>query len=227
MENETKKEERKHVNWEFDADKGLLKVSESSVKADQEKLFSFKLKRFKDSKTYIESMQITSFINGKENGTIATSIDRLGNDIYEFKKYGVAIGDTYFRGLASAIEKIYLTIKMDSVKIDENDRLQDLIDQVWTYVSGDKILIDKDQNLCYIYARVFDELACDCGYYKYEMRALREQLEKDGYIYTKKDARYTILKRIKDRPERVIAFHMDRISPQDAKAVQENGIDEA
>ncbi len=142
MENETKTEKRKQVAWEFDADEGLLKVSESSVKADQEKLFSFKLRRFKDEKTYIESMQITSFIDGKENGTIATSIDRLGNDIYEFKKYGVAIGDTYFRGLAKAIEDIYLTIKMDSVKIDENDRLQDLIDQVWTYVSGDKILID-------------------------------------------------------------------------------------
>ncbi len=62
-------------------------MSESSIKADQEKPFSFKLKRFKDEKTYIESMQITSFIGEDENGTIATSIDRLGNDILESEKF--------------------------------------------------------------------------------------------------------------------------------------------
>jgi len=235
MENETrteKSEKRKQVIWEFDEDKGLLRVSESSIKAEQEKPFSFKLKRFKDSKTYIESMQITSLINGKENGTIATSIDRLGNDIFEFKKYGVVIGDTYFRGLARAIEDIYLTIKMDFVKIDTNNRLQDLIAQVKEYISSDQKLIDRNQKLCYIYARTFDELALECGYYGYELRALREQLEADKYI-TKKNARYTILKRIKDTSERVIAFHIDKILPKavkdakDMEAVQESGIDEA
>ena len=96
------KEDRKSVVWVFDSKTGMMCVDTvTSKKAELEARFSFKLEVYKDSETHVESMKITNFKDGSENGSITTSIVDLPQDIKKFKRFGVVIGNTYYRDLAS------------------------------------------------------------------------------------------------------------------------------
>lgn len=76
------------------------------------------------------------------------------------------------------------------------------------YLADDKDLITQD--LCYVPVNMFNDLAHDCNYYDFEMKSLRAALDKAGYIRTV-SGRYAILTRIKDKPERVIAFYREKL----------------
>ena len=95
MENKTtdkKKTEQKNVRWEFDKANATIYVSDDSVKADNEKRFSFKIERYKDEVTREESLKVLSILDGKENGSIVTSILNLSDDIKQLKRFGVVLG---------------------------------------------------------------------------------------------------------------------------------------
>lgn len=207
------KEDRKNVVWTFDQGTGIMSVdTDKSNRADLEKRFSFKLEVYKDSETHIESMKITNFKDGKENGSVVTSIVNLGQDIKGFKKFGVVIGDTYFRDLAREIEKEYANIKTSEVNLLAGDsRYNDLIGEIkryfTEYTENDYITDD----FCNIPVNTFNGLAFDCGYNEYEMRNLRSQLDSDKYIQVK-SGRYAILKRMGSKPERVIAFYREKLN---------------
>ena len=103
------KEDKKNVVWMFDRQTGVMSVDvNKSNKADIEARFSFKLEVYKDSETHVESMKITNFKDRNENGSIVTSIVDLGRDIKDFKRFGVVMGDTYYRDLARRIEEEYV-----------------------------------------------------------------------------------------------------------------------
>lgn len=227
---EQTKTEKKIVVWCFDRNTSIMSVNiDKSAKAELEGQFSFKLERYKDSDTHEESIKITNYKNGSENGVVVTSILDLASDITKFKKFGVVIGDTYFRDLVKQIELIYLEIDEVPVTFDNDDgRMNDLISQVKEYVTGSSDLVEKD--FCYIPVTMFNGLVEDCGYRSYEMKTLREQLSKGGYIHMK-SGRFAILKRIKDKPERVVAFYREKLGvefivKQTKKATEKSGTDE-
>lgn len=204
-------EKAKKVSWVLDKTSSTISVDmENSFKAELESRFQFKLVIYKDPDTHIESMKITNYKDGVENGSIVTSVVDLGRDIKDLKKFGVVIGDSYFRDLVREIEEHYLDIQVSTVSFSQNDnRLNELLDQIRTYFSGLDAYIDK--NSCYIPVNDFNGLVDDCGYSDYEMRTLREQLVQNGYIQ-KTTERYTMLKRIKkDKPERVVAFNREKL----------------
>lgn len=206
------KEDKKVVTWVLDRNTSIMSVDVAkSNRAELEARFSFKLEIYKDSETHIESMKITNFRDGNENGAIVTSIVNLGQDIKGFKKFGVVIGDTYFRDLAREIEKEYANIEVGTVALSTSDtRYSDLIEEIKRYFTeykeSDYITVD----FCNIPVNAFNGLASDCGYNEYEMRDLRSQLAQDKYIYVA-SGRYAILKRLSGKPERVIAFYREKL----------------
>jgi len=201
-------EKKKQVNWIFD--NGVMRVdTESSYKADVESRFQFKLVIYKDADTHIESIKITNYKDGQENGSIVTSILDLGKDLRTFKKFGVVMGDTYFRDLAQKIEINYPNIEVGEVTISKSDtRYNELITEVKDYLSGSAEYITED--FCYIPVNMFNEICDDCGYSDYEMKNLRSQLAQDKYIHVV-SGRYAILKRLGSKPERVIAFYRKKL----------------
>jgi len=201
-------EKRKQVNWIFD--NGMMKVDTvNSVKADVESRFQFELVIYKDADTHIESIRITNYKDGQENGSIVTSILDLGKDIRNFKKFGVVIGDTYFRDLARRIEEEYANIEVGEVNLSKSDtRYNELITEVKGYLAGSAEYITED--FCYIPVNMFNEICIDCGYSDYEMKNLRGQLAQDKYIHVV-SGRYAILKRLGNKPERVIAFYRKKL----------------
>ena len=121
------------------------------------------------------------------------------------------LGDTYFRDLAREIEKEYANIEVGTVALSTSDtRYSDLIEEIKRYFSeyreNDYITAD----FCNIPVNTFNGLASDCGYNEYEMKNLRSQLNQDGYIHVVSN-RYAILKRLSGKPERVIAFHRQKL----------------
>lgn len=220
MANETKK-----AFWVFNKDKSVMSVNKDRTddrEAERARPFSFKLERYKDRGTHEEHMQITNYIGKDENGTIYTSIDRLDKDIFLFKRYGVVIGDTYLRDLEREIQKSYLDIALYTEDLNIDKRFDGLIELVKEYISNDEKLMEKDQ--CFIPVGEFDKLAADCGFKGFEMQALRKQLKEDEIIFCSKD-RYTKLKRIEGRTERVIAFSKERIGLHDGENAQEDSTD--
>lgn len=231
-EKETEKKPTKKVRWKFDPDNSIIFVSkEESKLAEAEARFKFKLVVYKDSNTHVESMKITNFVvdratvqagdwetaEGAENGSIVTSIVDLPQDIKKFKRFGVVIGDTYFRDLSRRIEEEYVNIRVDEVVFSkDDDRYKDLIFLIEQFFKdyraknpseSDYITVD----FCNIPVNVFNGLAHDCGYNEYEMRNLRSQLDSDKYIQVK-SGRYAILKRMGSKPERVIAFYREKLN---------------
>lgn len=200
----------KKVFWIFDPSTSTISVdTATSVNATLEARFSFELEIFKDSDTHVESMKITNYKDGNENGSILTSIVDLEKDIKSFKRFGVVIKDSYFRELAIRIEDVYADIRVSQVVLSGNDkRLGDLLDQVKLFVTDSREYIT--ESFCYIPVNMFNGLASDCGYDEYEMKSLRSQLADNGYIYTT-SGRYAILKRVLNKPERVIAFYREKL----------------
>lgn len=201
----------KKVFWKFDPNNSTMSVdTTTSVNAQLEARFEFKLEVYKDAQTHVESMKITNYKDGNENGSITTSVVDLEKDIKNFKKFGVVIGDTYFRDLAKEIVNNYLDIQVGTVSFAQNDlRLGDLIKQVEEFLAGAKDYIT--DTWCFVPVNEFNGLASDCGYCDYEMRTLREQLAQNGFIYAE-GGRYTKIKRIKNgRPERMVAFHTEKL----------------
>lgn len=222
-----KKMDMKKVIWKFDPSSSMIFVSkDDSLKADKEARFKFELVVYKDSDTHIESMKITNYVvdketvaagewettPGNENGSIITSIVDLARDIKEFKKFGVVMGETYYRSLAMKIEEEYSNIKVGTVTLSKGDkRYTDLLNEIKRFFEEYKKNDDYvNDTFCNIPVRVFNGLVSDCGYSEYEMRNLRTQLDKDKYIHTV-SGRYAILKRISDKPERVIAFYTAKL----------------
>lgn len=200
---------------------------------------------YKDSETHVESMKITNFVvdrdtvtagewetaEGTENGSIVTSIVDLSQDIKKFKRFGVVMGDTYFRDLARRIEEEYADIKVGTVTLSESDtRYNDLLAEIKRYFTeyreNDYITAD----FCNIPVNTFNGLAYDCGYSEYEMKNLRSQLDEDGYIHVV-SGRYAILKRLASKPERVVAFYREKLGIEmpvktTKKQAEKSGTDE-
>ena len=206
------REDKKVVTWVLDRNTSIMSVdvTKSNI-AELEARFSFKLEIFKDSETHIESMKITNYKDGNDNGYIVTSIVNLGQDIKGFKKFGVVIGDTYFRDLAREIEKEYANIEVGTVALSTSDtRYSDLIEEIKRYFTEYRENDYITDDFCNIPVNVFNGLASDCGYNEYEMRNLRGQLAQDKYIHVV-SGRFAILKRIGSKPERVVAFYREKL----------------
>lgn len=170
--------------------------------------FSFRLERYKDSSTYEESLKIFSVVNDKDNGFIVTTIYNLEKEIEQLMKYGVILSPIEFKDLHKVIKANYLNLVSVPVSLAKDSRFDELITSVKEYVNGNADLITKD--FCYVPVAEFNTLVEDCGFYEYEMKALRRQLKDEGYIRTEGN-RYAIPKRIKDKVARVIAFKRDKI----------------
>lgn len=239
--------DRKKVAWKFDPSSSMIFVSKAESKsAETEARFKFELVIYKDSDTHIESMKITNYVvdkeavaagewettRGDENGSIITSVVNLARDIKEFKKFGVVMGDTYFRELAKRIEDEYPNIKVGTVTLSKSDkRYNDLLEEIKRYFTDYNESDYITSEFCNIPVRQFNGLALDCGYSEYEMRNLRAQLESDKYIHVV-SGRYAILKRISGKPERVIAFYRKKLGvalpakPEKKATVKKSGDDE-
>lgn len=199
--------ERKKIVWKYDQQASNMCMyinHDESKKCELEKQFKFKLERYKDSETHEESLKITNYKNDNENGTIVTSVVDLEKDIVKFKRYGVVLGDTYFRDLAKQIELVYLQIPEQAVTLAANDeRMSGLLSQIIDYI--EEFPDTKANEFCYIPVQIFNDLAKDNGYYEHEIKSLRKALSDAGFIRVD-SGRYAILKRMKDKPERVLAF---------------------
>lgn len=198
---------KKTAAWGF-IDPGTLVVTDDSPEVCMERLFSFKLTRYKDETTYEESLKIESFRENKPNGAIVTTPYNLENDITELKRYGVMFSPLAFRELRLAIEKNYIFLTETPITL-EDDRLKDLVSMVKEFVYGNSDLVESD--FCYVPVNQFNGLAEDCGYYSYEIKSLRSSLVKSGYIRKQGD-RFTVLRRINNKPERTIAFYQSKLN---------------
>jgi len=163
----------------------------------------------------------------KENGTVTTNLYSLDDDIKQFMRFGVAFTPIQFRDLRRVIEENYLDINSDEISFKGDNRLDNLLDTVKEFVKDSTIYIDND--FCYVPVNSFNELAEDCEYKSYEIKSLREMLSNE-YIHTV-GGRYAILKRIKDRPERVLAFYREKIGVEvpkkkGSKRTEKSGTDE-
>lgn len=209
--NEKKTEEKsvkkKTAAWKF-VEPNILEVSDDSPEVCMEKLFSFKLTRYKDEVTCEESLKIESFRECEFNGAIITTPYNLENDITELKRYGVMFSPLAFRELRLAIEKIYIFLENTPISLADN-RLNDLVSMVKELVDGNSDLVETD--FCYVPVNQFNGLAEDCGYYPYEIKSLRSSLVKTGYT-RKQGERYTVLHRINGKPERTIAFFQSKMN---------------
>lgn len=170
--------------------------------------FSFRLTRYKDDETHEESLEIKSLLNSNDNGSIMTAIYDLERDLKGLMRFGVVLDSLDLNELSMVIKSSYLNLPMTKLAIANDERLTSLIELVKEYVRGDADLITED--FCYICVNMFNDLALDCGYSNYELKALRSMLVKGKYIYTQA-GRYAVLKRIKDKPERVLAFYRKKI----------------
>lgn len=194
-------EEKRIGYWAFQTPNKIVSTYE-------DKPFDFELVRYKDDDTHEETLEIKSLLKDDNNGSITTDICRLGNDIKELMKFGVVLSPLDFTDLQKIIESSYLKLKITKVTVGDDDRLTALIDLVRDYVRDDGDLITED--FCYIRANDFNDLALDCGYSSFELKALRTALVKGKYIYTQ-ERRFAILKRIKGKPERVLAFYRKKL----------------
>jgi len=193
----------------------MIVDDKSSNKAELEKRFQFELTIYKDPTTHVESLSIVNFKDGQENGSIVTSVIELNKDIRTFKRFGVVIGDTYYRDLAQRIEAEYANIPVENIgSLSKDARYKDLISEIIDYFVDYKNYIIDDH--CYMPVNMFNELASDCGYNEYEMRSLRGQLIDDDYVYMKQAGRFTMLKRLPGGkgPERVVAFDKNKLEIQ-------------
>lgn len=188
------------ITWNFDGT--------DTIDAGNTSPFSFKLERYKDSNTFEESLKISSFVNGADNGFIVTSIQDLGKDIVQLKKYGVLLSTIEFHDLQQEIENNYLTLQSVVMNLNGDTRIEELIASAIEYVDGNADLITND--LCYVPVNEFNSMAEECGFYKYEIKALRGQLKSQGYIHTSGN-RLAVTVRIKDKPTRVIAFIREKL----------------
>lgn len=199
---------KKRVIWEF-VSPNMVSVSGDSTKAELEKQFSFRIERFKDITTHEETLKITSLLNGNDNGSVvSTSLD-LASNIKQLMRYGVVLSAVDFRDIQKRIEENYLKLSVSSISMNGDARLEELIDQVKAYVNGVGDLITDD--FCYVPVGDFNDLAEDCGFYSYEMKSLRSMLAKEKYIHVVGD-RFAILKRIKEKPTRVVAFYREKLN---------------
>ena len=218
---------RKHGTWVFDQGT-IISVAPDDVET-AESHFTFDLERYKDDQTHEEWLKIFCFYNGNENGNITTSISTLESDIKQFKKYGVVLEETSYHDLYKRIEMSYLSLKSKTVSLDKDvSRREELIDQVKAYVDTDVHSITQD--FCYIRVNDFNEIARDCGYSDYEMKSLRSALAHDELIHVV-SGRYAILTRIKDKPERVIAFYREKLgvevpTKEDSRKAEKSDTDE-
>ncbi len=225
------KEKAKKVHWVFDKKNSVMSVDkETSVKADVESRFKFKLVIYKDAETHIESIKITNYKDDVGNGSIVTSIFDLGKDLRTFKRFGVVIGDTYFRDLARRIEDEYANIEIGKVTLSKSDaRYEDLITEIKRYFTEYKEDDYVTEDFCNIPVNSFNGLASDCGYNEYEIKNLRSQLAQDNYIHVV-SGRYAILKRMGNKPERVVAFYREKLGIEmpvkPAKRAEKSGKDE-
>ena len=206
------KKRKKMVHWVFD--NGTVKVSEDSIQAETEQRFTFQLTRYKDSNTYEESLKIDCFLDGQDNGSIITDIFNLENDPKEFKRYGVVLSAIDFRDIRKVVEDNYLKLEHTPVSLENDSRLKDLLEMVKEYVQQSDYLVQ--DSLAYILVNDFNEIAADCGYFKYEMRTLRSKLADNEYIH-KQGTRYAGIKRLRGKPERVIIFCADKLGLHDTE----------
>lgn len=114
-----------------------------------------------------------------------------------------------FCNLRQEIEKNYFNIQLQPINLTVDTRIDNLIDFVKEFVSGNGDLIDK--SFCYVPVSRFNELAEDCGYLSYEMRTLRSVLANNGYI-RENNGRYTVLHRISGKVERTVAFNQNKLN---------------
>lgn len=207
---------RKKVVWKMQADKKTFLVDIASSNCDEEDTFSFEVERYKDDDTHEESLKITCKMldinsnNFVDNGFIITTAPNLESDIKQLWQFGVVIEASYLRDLANRITLNYLKLPINKIATTKGDkRFGVLIEYVKSFVDGSNIYIKGDS--CYVPINDFNGLAEDCGYKTFEMKMLREQLHKDGYIRKLGD-RYTNITRLeKDRPERVIEFDREKL----------------
>lgn len=210
-----KDENKKKVSWILDKKSNRMIVDDkSSNKAELEKMFQFELTIYKDPATHVESLRITNFKqeNGswQENGSIVTSILDLNRDIRNFKRFGVVMGDTYYRDLVRRIEEEYVNIPvktLTSLRVDA--RYTNLLSEIIEFFDDCK---ESDKNgHCYMPVTMFNELASDCGFNEYEMKGLREQLTFDQCVFIKQPGRFTMLKRLAGKTERVVVFDKNNL----------------
>lgn len=180
--------------------------------------FHFKLTRYKDLTTHLESLKIDSFFEGKENGSITTTIYSLEDDIKELMKYGVAFSAIVFRDMRKVIEENYLLLNTVPVTVESDKRFNSLIKLVDGIIGEQE---DKGRGYCSIPVKEFDELAKECEYNDYEIRALREKLANGGFIQTG-NGRYTVTERIKDKPVRVIRFNIAEVKKTASSEISNN-----
>lgn len=100
----------------------------------------------------------------------------------------------------------HLNLSIVSVNLAKDSRFDELIESVKERVKDD----DEGDLIC-IPVNEFNDLVEDCGFYEYEMRALRGRLKDEGYIHTKGN-RFAIPVRIKkDKVSRMVAFKKDKL----------------
>lgn len=197
----------KRVYWEFVAP-DIIRVSDDCDDKAKEKLFPFQLVRYKDSDTHEESLKIISIVDGTENGSIVTNILDLEKDIKQLMRFGVVLNQIEFREICRRIEENYVSLNKTPVTLGNDSRLGDLIEEVKKYVRSSADYITEDD--CYVPVNDFNGMASDGGYSGYEMKTLRKTLASGGYIRTT-PGRYATLARIRNKPERVIAFDRKKL----------------
>lgn len=206
------KKHGKRVNWEFDG-VDTIRVGDGGSLDELEKKFTFHLERNKDELSHEESLTISCYMEGTDNGVVETTISDLDTDFKKFMRYGVAFNDIVTYELKAKIKEIYLQLTPHYVKAaSDEDRLTDLLYSVGEYISA---IRDKKDNgpfpeLLYVPVGEFNEMAKDSGYKEYETKDLRDKLASLGYIRVRGN-RYAIVARIKDKPTRAIAFIYDKV----------------
>lgn len=183
--------------------------------------YEFAVRRIKSKETRRERLEITAFVRkdmddgqGEEECKVTASLNDLDGGIKKMREYGIVFTDDNARlKLKRAIEKNYRDIALEyESPLPEGNKLQDFLALVEEYVAAGKRNGDSGE-LVYIPVTECDALMSDSGYEEYEKGSLRKRLKEGGFIHTVGD-RYTLVKRLNNRPCRVMAFYAGKLQQE-------------
>ena len=173
-------------------------------------MLSFALTRCKDVATHEEFLTVQSLYKDADNGSIQTSLENLGKDLSKLRKYGVALSNLQIGELKVEIDKIYLRLQVEAIEtrsrgVSENE-WNNIIGTITEYLEEGKFTPENSKYLMPV--KEFEELFDDSDI---STVAIRKELLERGYIEGS-NGRTSILKKVGNRPVRMVAFIEDKFS---------------
>lgn len=218
----------KFVYWQFDNNKivQIHKISAlpDAVKADKLLgLFEFEVRRYKDTNSKKEQLEIIAFIQGDKYGEITTSLTNIESDIVRFKSYGVVLDRPKYVELCRLISDNYYYFEyIETGKID--NVVSDVVaDEVFVllcqYILENRIepktVSDRKSGGMELYnipLKDFISELSDSKFRSYNFTEIKEKLREKDYTHTNQ-SKFDYVVSENGQKVKMISIHKDKAEP--------------